>query len=147
MPEQSIQLVPTVNNRVVITAHFPKHSPDQLFRYWIEPSLLTQWWPTEAELSPQLDGAYCLSWPQMNWHLRGIFTAFEPGKTLGFTWHWDHEPDRPERQVRLQFGTHPAGGTSLTLTHGSYTDSQIDQEERQSHIDGWLHFLNQLYKQ
>ena len=47
--------------------------------------------------------------------------------------------------MTLAFAAHPAGGTRLTLTHGPYTASPADQEERIAHhLAGWQHFLPRL---
>lgn len=130
------------NERLVIAGDFAK-TPDELFRYWTDPELLTQWWPVEAEIDPREGGTYLASWPRMEWRLRGRYTAFEPGKRLTFTWNWDHEPDTPERQVDVLF--EPSGdGTQMTIIHGPYTDSPADQQERQGHLEGWQHFCSRL---
>ena len=142
-----VHQIETGNDQMKVTATFPQFTPAELFRYWVEPGLLPRWWSPEAEITPQLGGTYHLAWQSMNWHLRGIFTAFERGKHLAFTWKWDHEPNLPTRNVDLRFETAPDGGTILTLTHGDYSDSEVDQEDRQSHLDGWMHFLTQLHAQ
>lgn len=143
MAENSIRDISTDTQQVIMQAGFPQFTPEQLFSHWIQPDLLRQWWPPQAEIEAQSDGHYHLMWPSMNWHLRGTYSTFEPGKTLAFTWAWDHEPNRPARTVEVQL--QPQGdGTRLTLTHGTYTDSPEDQNERQGHIEGWQHFLGQL---
>jgi len=118
-------------------------SPESLFRHWVEPDLLAQWWAQEAEIDPRVGGEYVLSWPRMGWNLRGRYTRFEPGKQLGFTWNWDHEPNLPERVVDVRFEP-AAGGTRLAITHGPYSDTPEDQQDRQSHLDGWQHFVQRL---
>jgi uncharacterized protein YndB with AHSA1/START domain len=140
-----VQQVETGSDLMKVTANFPQFTPSALFRYWVEPDLLTKWWCQQAEIAPKLGGSYHLSWNSMNWHLRGRYTAFEPGQWLAFTWKWDHEPDLPTREVDVLFDSAPDGGTILTVTHGRYTDSAVDQADRQSHFDGWMHFLTQLH--
>jgi uncharacterized protein YndB with AHSA1/START domain len=115
-----------------------------MFRAWTEPNMLRQWWPNEAEIDLQPGGAYHLSWPSMDWHLRGRYSAVELNEHLAFTWKWDHD-DNPERTVDVRFEPLPDGGTRLTLVHGTYTSE--DTEEREGHISGWLHFLGRLYMQ
>jgi uncharacterized protein YndB with AHSA1/START domain len=82
----------------------------------------------------------------MNWQLRGEYLQFDPGKTLDFTWHWEHEPNRPVRTVNIHFQPKASEGCEIILTHGTYMASAEDQEERQGHIEGWTHFLGQLQK-
>lgn len=128
------------NDRLVLEAVFTA-SPSALFKGWTEPELLTRWWPQEATLEPRVGGAYHFAYPRMGWHLRGRFKAFEPGERLSFTWAWDHERDLPEREVEVLFEALSQRGTRMTLIHGFYTDSQADQDDRRSHLEGWLHFL------
>lgn len=144
MPEQpTVTQVASDSSRVILRAVFPQFEPKKLFDYFTVPHLLELWWPAAASTEPWPGGSYHLSWPAMNWHLRGEYTALEPGKRLAFSWRWDHEPDLPTRQVEILF--EPAGdGCRLIVIHGTYDDSPRDQEDRQSHLDGWTHFLGQL---
>lgn len=138
----SIQQLPTSYGQVIITADFPGTAPEAVFDYWIDADKVTRWWPPQAEIDARTGGEYRLNWPEMNWELYGTFDAMERGRLLEFSWHWKHESHKPVRQVRVEFQSLSEGGTHLTLTHGTYTPD--DTEERQSHIDGWLHFLSQL---
>ncbi len=140
--------LPSDPDRLVLTGEFPQFSPQRLFEYWTHPVLLTLWWPPEADVEPQVGGAYHLAWPRQDWHLRGHYTVFGPGQALAFTWAWDHEPDTPQRTVTLAFVPMlGGGGTRLTITHGPYTDSARDQQDRQSHLEGWQAFCSQLWSQ
>jgi uncharacterized protein YndB with AHSA1/START domain len=138
-----LEQIPTPDDKVVIEATYAGVKPEELFRYLVEPQLLTQWWPPQAETDPQMGGAYHLQWPNMDWHLRGHYNLYEPPHRLGFTWQWDHEPEIPTRHVSMDIDPHD-GGTKLTVTHGFYNASPRDREERQGHIDGWTHFLGRL---
>ena len=82
----------------------------------------------------------------MNWHLRGHYTRFEPGKQLAFTWKWDHDEEGTVvREVMLVFEPLLDKGTKLVLTHGPYTDSLEDQAVRiEHHLAGWQHFIPRL---
>lgn len=142
----AVSQMPSGPDILLIEAHFPSTTPHTLFNYWTQPTLLQQWWPQEAELVAQVGGAYHLSWPQMNWHLRGHYTSFEPGKRLGFTWKWDHDSQEiAEREVNIVFETVAADGARLLLTHGPYSDTLEDQELRiEHHLVGWKHFLPRL---
>ncbi|HLG64653.1 MAG TPA: SRPBCC domain-containing protein [Ktedonosporobacter sp.] len=126
-----------------VEADFPSTEPATLFAYWTEPALLQQWWPPEAEIQPEAGGAYHLSWPGRNWHLRGRYTHFEPAKRLGFTWRWDHDPQEMRtREVTLVLEPLTGGGTRLRLTHKPYDHTPEEQEVRiEQHLTGWMHFL------
>jgi uncharacterized protein YndB with AHSA1/START domain len=134
------QLNPDDMTRVVFRAEFGLPSPS-LFDYFVLPELLSRWWSPEAECDGRIDGHYHLAWASMNWHLRGTYLEFERGKRLVYTWHWDHDIDKPARTVALDF-TPLNDGTQLDLLHHAYTSA--DQPERQEHIDGWLFFLPKL---
>ena len=142
----SVTQVPSSNDRLIVTADILTLPPASVFDYWTKPALLCQWWPQEAEIEPHVGGNYHLCWPQMNWHLRGHYTSFEPGKRLAFTWKWDHDEEGTSiREVELLFEPLAEGGTKLMLTHGPYSESPEDQEVRiEHHWEGWKHFLTRL---
>ncbi len=131
------------NDVLVVEGEYPNVTPATLFRYWTEPTLLKQWWPEEAEIDPREGGAFVLSWPKMEWRLRGTYSTFEPGQRLAFTWKWDHEPDTPVRHVHVALEP-SSDGTKLTISHGPYRDSEIDQQEREGHLEGWQFFCGRL---
>ena len=133
-------------DKLLVEADFLSAAPHTLFNYWTQPALLQQWWPQEAQVVPQVGGAYHLSWPKMNWHLRGHYTSFEPGKQLGFTWKWDSDLQEPgERKVMIVFTPLANNGTRLLLTHGPYSATPEDQKLRiEDHLAGWQHFLSRL---
>lgn len=138
-----IKDISTEKTAVLITTIFPQFTPQQLYNHFTMPHLIAQWWPQSAEMDVQVGGKYELGWPMMGWTLRGEYTAVSAPSHLTFTWQWDHQPDLPIRTVDIQIS--PAEqGSKLLLQHGTYGDSDTEQEDRQSHIDGWLHFLQQL---
>src|SRR5215469_16032133 len=112
-----LQHIPTAIDRLTIVANSPQCSPNALFDDWTKPDLICQWWPQQAEIEPREDGAYHLSWPRMGWNLRGHYVKFDRGRSLSFTWKWDHEA-APARHVEILFDALPNGGTQITLTHG-----------------------------
>lgn len=141
-----ISQVPSGSDVLVVEADFPAVAARTLFDYWTQPELLRQWWPQEAEIEPEAGGAYHLSWPQMNWHLRGRYTVFAPGERLGFTWQWDDSAQEAgEREVVVIFEPMAPDGTRLRLTHGRYAETPEEQELRiEHHLAGWKHFLARL---
>ncbi len=142
----SITQIPSNSDKLVIAAEFDKLAPHEVFDYWTKPELLCAWWPQEAEIDDRVGGTYHLSWPGMNWHLRGEYTRFEYGKQLAFTWKWDHDEEGTMvREVTIVLEPLPDRGTKLTLTHGPYTDSTEDQAVRiEHHLAGWQHFIPRL---
>lgn len=145
-----VRQIASPRNVLVMACDYVDRLPEQLFAQWTEPELLTQWWPQEAEIEAHAGGAYHLAWPRQNWHLVGNYIAFESGVCLAFTWRWRHEPGQPTRYVVVAFapsgnGERGGTGTRLTVTHSLYGDEQAEQDQRQSHLDGWMHFLARLY--
>lgn len=142
----TVREIDTPRDRLELEAEFEGTPAAELFRYWTAPELLTQWWPREAEVEAQKGGSYHLSWPNMEWHLRGTYQTFSPGNLLVFTWRWDHEPHTPTRIVTLDFQPlEGESGTYLHLTHGYYREHlPKDMEEKQGHLEGWHYFLGRL---
>ena len=112
-----------------------------MWRGFVDPDVLTQWWAEEATADAVVGGRLEARWPGMGWTMRGEYTELDPGRAVAFTWSWDHEPDVPVRRVRVSL-TPSGAGTELTITHGDYGPGEA--EERTSHLDGWLHFLPRL---
>lgn len=141
----SMHQIPTGSNTLVLQGDFPAFERQELFDYWTTATLLTQWWPQEAEVLPGVGGKYCFKWPDMGWTLEGEYKDWEPGEKLAFTWKWNHEPVETEPLlVQLAFSPALAGGTMLTITHGPYDESKAHQENRQGHLEGWIHFCMKL---
>ncbi|MFN8176345.1 MAG: SRPBCC domain-containing protein [bacterium] len=128
---------------ILIEARFRDVSPLRLLDHWIEPELLALWWPQQAIVDPEPGGRYHLSWPVMNWTMRGQVRELERGARLSFTWAWDHEPDLPPRRVTIEV-ERTASGSGLTLTQGPYAATEREIQDRQSHVDGWAHFFSRL---
>ena len=41
--------------------------PDDVWRAFIDPAILTSWWPQEAETDPVVGGSLEMRWPAMDW--------------------------------------------------------------------------------
>ncbi len=130
--------VPSPSDRIVVVGDFKDFTPEELYDHWTRSDLLEYWWPAKAEADPKIGGHYAFSWPDMGWYLQGNYTAAEPGKHLGFTWTWNHEPGTYEPlQVDLYFAPIEEG-TRLAIYHGPFTAENTGS--RQGIIEGWLHF-------
>jgi uncharacterized protein YndB with AHSA1/START domain len=138
--------VPSGPETLLIEADFPIVNRTVLFNAWIDPVVLQQWWPQKAETEPHIGGAYHLSWPAMNWHLRGYYSVFEPPTRLTFTWKWDNDLEGAAfREVKLHFELLAPEETRLHLTHGPYENTPEEQKIRiEQHLAGWTHFLQRL---
>jgi uncharacterized protein YndB with AHSA1/START domain len=131
-------------DRLVVSVELPGLEPREALQHWLQPELLTRWWPAEAENDARIGGWYHIWWPVQGWHLRGRYTILDPDRALGFTWQWDHEPEQPLRHVAVDVTPRAEGGTVMTVTHAVYGDSAAEQGVRDEHREGWLHFLGRL---
>lgn len=111
--------------------------PTSVFEWFVDPVLLTRWWPTEAVTDPVVGGRYRLYWAGPDVTLRGAYLDVSPGERLGFTWSWDHE-DLPARHVVVEFAASDRG-TVVNVSHAAESD-----EEGAGYVDGWTNFLGQL---
>jgi uncharacterized protein YndB with AHSA1/START domain len=116
-----------------------KGSPEQVYAYFVDPDLLTKWWPTVAEIDPREGGRYRMFWDGPNVTLRGEYRKIVPGRQLAFTWKWDHE-DLPPRLVDVIFKASP-WGCVVSITHDAGSD-----DEASDYTNGWIHFLGRLQK-
>lgn len=139
----SMKLQTASLDHILLRGEFPGFTPLLLFEHWTTPVLITKWWAEAAEIDPRPEGKYRLSFNGGKQHLRGKYTDVQPGEALAFTWKWEHEPAMPEREVVLNF-TAQDKGALLTLWQGTYGATEPELQERQSHVEGWQHFLNRL---
>lgn len=140
-----IRKLPNPGDCLIVVADLPGLAADRAWRAWTDGAELARWWAPESQMDIRVGGSYALSWPRMGWVLRGAYGEVQPGHRLAFTWQWDHEPSLPEREVTVDFAPIDGGtGTRLTITHGPYGSGEAEAADRQSHLEGWTHFLGQL---
>lgn len=133
--------IPSVPTIAIVSGDFEQFKPLDLYYHFTIPDRLTRWWPRVAEVDAVVGGKLHLAWPDNDWHLRGEFTALEPGVHLGFTWLWDHEPSHiPAKQVDIWFQPLLEHGARLAIFHGPYDETPEDQSSRQGVVEGWIHF-------
>lgn len=133
--------IPSAPEIAVLSSDFEDFSPEELYAHFTDADKVVKWWPHQAEIDLRVGGTYHFSWPDNDWHLRGEFTALEPGRHLGFTWAWDHEPSAQIRkQVDVWFLPLYENGGRLAVYHGPFLATEEDQSARQGIIEGWIHF-------
>jgi uncharacterized protein YndB with AHSA1/START domain len=130
--------VPSNFDQVVVVGDFCGFMPEDLFAYWTDPELVTQWWPSQASIDLQEGGDYVFDWTETT--LRGTYRVVRPGIQLSFTWQWDHAlPGYDPLTVDLYFHSID-GGTRLAIFHGPFEPTEPDQASRAGIIEGWIHF-------
>lgn len=133
--------IPSAPNTAIVSGDFEQFSPMELYHHFTLPERIVRWWPQVAEMEVRIGGAFHLSWPSNDWHLRGEYTALDPGAHLGFTWHWDHDPSHiPAKQVDIWFSPLFEHGSRIGIFHGPFDGSSEDQASRQGIVEGWIHF-------
>jgi uncharacterized protein YndB with AHSA1/START domain len=138
-------LLPSPEDRIIISVEYPNITPELLFDYFVRPPLIQRWWAPHAETNARQGGLFHFAWKDMNLHLRGQYSMVERGARLAFTWQWDAERthSRPPRQVSLTFEP-CADGTRLHILHMPYGSTAPDQSDRKNHGEAWCFFLARL---
>lgn len=130
-------------DHIRIVETFPDHAPDDLWAAWTTSEGVASFWAESADVEATVGGDYLLRWPSMDWTLRGEVLAVDPGRSISFSWRWDHESTLPTRQVVLTFEPDGAG-SRLIVEHGPYGESEAEASERESNEAGWRHFCSRL---
>jgi hypothetical protein len=122
-------------------------APGEALTWFTHAARLNQWWGEEALIEPRPGGIYHVHWASMNWTMRGTI-AHCSERTLAYSWTWDHEPQQPARTVIVHCELSETG-TIITISHGPYRPEEsrrtAEDEDRESHRDGWAFFLPQLH--
>ena len=123
-----------------------KATPAKVYAALTDPALMLRWWgpdagPTlRAEADVRPGGRFSIVFRLMNGsehNPTGVYREVVPGQKLVFTWEW---PGMPERESLVTFLLKPVGsGTELTLTH-----EQLPDDARESHMQGWNGWFDQL---
>lgn len=120
-------------------------SPQELLRWFIDPSLLKQWWAPAVTVDPVIGGTWEMAWPSLARVLTGQIVEMTP-TSLIVSWVWANEPTLPARVLVIRSEL-SADGATLRLLQGPYRQSEAFPEEdadRTSHIEGWEFFLPKL---
>lgn len=76
--------------------------------------------------------------------MHGNYTAFDPGRKLGFSWTWNFDVDGYEPlQVVMTFED-TTGGCRMTIHHWPFEDTEEGQKARADTAGGWVHFCDRL---
>ena len=116
-------------------------SPDTVFACLTNPTLLTQWHGSSAELEPHPGGIFRVVLTDQHTVL-GHFQEVRAGTKLVIGWGYESgEPTIPPDSTRLTFLLSPKGsGTELHLQH----EGLPTQQSSDRHADGWRFFLDRL---
>jgi uncharacterized protein YndB with AHSA1/START domain len=111
--------------------------PEAVFRFFVEPELLTQWLGTWAELRPEAGGVFAVD---VGRPARGTYVEVEPPRRVVFTWGvLGNETFPPGSSTVEILLTADGEQTHVTLTH-----RDLPAEERPSHQRGWTQLVEAL---
>lgn len=117
-------------------------SPELVRRFLVEPSRITEWLATRAEIEPRPGGKVRLEFarPDGSVDVATGEVLELSGRRLVFTWGFADNPDLPPGASRVEITLEPDGaGTLVRLEHQGLPVSQRD-----AHDGGWRFFLGRL---
>jgi len=114
--------------------------PAAVFALLIDPEKIVRWMGTEAQFEPQPGGLYLLNVTGVRF-ARGSFREVVPVHRLAYSLGWDGSEAVPPGSslVEIDLIDEPPG-TLMRFTHSGLPDA----EQRDSHAEGWAHYLGRL---
>jgi len=113
-------------------------SPQEVFPYLVDPSLIVQWIGSWADLNPQPGGVFALDVGGTS--TRGTYISVEPPDRVVFTWGIPGNAALPPGTSTVEILLKADGDeTIVELTH-----RDLPSEMRQSHREGWEECLEAL---
>jgi uncharacterized protein YndB with AHSA1/START domain len=127
-------------------------NPERLFRAWIDPKQLAQWWHlqgdgwsfSEAVVDLRDGGSYRLAMtgPDGKAYVAvGEYLEIRRPTRLVFSWHWLKDSRRgPKTRVTVEFNRTTGDETEVVLTHTQLADETTSA----GHLSGWTQLLTVL---
>lgn len=129
------ETAPVVERELRIAA-----SPEVVYEFFVDPDRMIQWMGRKAELDPRPGGLFRVDLNGR--HIsRGEYIELDPPNRVVFTFGWEGgtsmvEPGASTVEVSLSAD---GDGTLLRFVH-----RDLPEESRDSHGDGWDHYLARL---
>lgn len=142
--EVELKSAATLKMRCVIPA-----APDWVYRAWIEPALMAQWYAPnpalriEAVTDPRPGGTWTVRMIPSDgapFIVAGRYQTAEPPVRLMFSWQWQSEDETEITRVAVALASRGDGATLMRVTH----DQFVDPDEVESHTWGWTHCFERL---
>jgi len=122
-------------------------SPAEVYRAFTNSTALREWLCEAAQADSRRGGRLHLWWSS-GYYMIGEYTALEPGKKAGFTWHGRGEPEATRVTVSLKAKSgrrFPSGDvTEVTLSHGGVGSGKKWAKSRKEIEGGWPTALENL---
>lgn len=113
-------------------------TPDQVFPYLTDASLMVRWMGDWADLQPEKGGGFVVDINGVP--IRGEYQVVEPPHRVVFTWGAAGNDTLPPGSTTVEISLQADGeDTVVHLIH-----SGLPAEEQPKHRGGWAHFLDRL---
>ena len=113
-------------------------TPDQIFRYLVDPQLMVRWMGNYAVLDAVPGGTFHIDINGVP--LRGSYLEVAPPDRLVVSWGMADSEIVPPGSSTVEFALSSNGeATVVVVTHRGLPPDQVDQ-----HQIGWTHFLERL---
>lgn len=113
--------------------------PETIFPYFTDPDRIIRWKGIDAQLDPRPGGIYRVNVTGQA-IARGEFLEVTPYTRIVFTWGFEGGgPLAPGASTVEVFFIRDGSGTIVRLRHYG-----LPADQRQSHTEGWAHFLERL---
>lgn len=112
--------------------------PDEVFDYFVDPALMTEWIGHWADLRPEPGGLFALDVETSR--VRGRFLVVEPPRRVVFTWGVPGDESLPEGSTTVEVRlTADGSDTMVELVH-----RDLPADQRSPHRAGWTRYLGRL---
>lgn len=113
-------------------------TPDQVFPYLTDPTLMVRWMGDYAVLDPVPGGTFLVDINGVP--VRGAYVLVDPPRRVVVTWGMAGSAVLPPGASTVEFELTEAGGaTVVVVTHRGLPTGQHEQ-----HLSGWTHFGERL---
>jgi uncharacterized protein YndB with AHSA1/START domain len=128
-------------------------SPEVVFKAITDPNELTNWFPDQAILEPNVGGKIKFSFYRdsksthrnMDYFPEGTIIEFIPDKKISYSWEHPSIPDFPRTVVTWELQKIENNKTRLNLIHTGFNEAKMPKA-REEHDEGWTYFLGELAK-
>lgn len=122
----------------------------RVFRAWTNAEEIKRWWGPDAFTIPSADvdlrvgGGYRIAMQPPEGPVKVLFGTYreiQSPERLVYTWCWEHDPERRETLVTVDFHE-VEGDTEVIVTHEGFRD----EKDRSDHVIGWNGSLDGMEK-
>jgi uncharacterized protein YndB with AHSA1/START domain len=112
-------------------------TPDQVFPYFIDASLLARWMGSEVDIRPEPGGVFAVN---VGTAMQGTYVVIEPPRRVVFTWGLPGNDALPSGASTVEILLTADGEeTVVDLIH-----HDLPADLRADHLAGWISLLSRL---